>query len=196
MRIIRLYGWLAIAINPDQWSSTVYAGLHHICLQWSCNGVGLSMFLLQAISLKINWVLFCSGNKGRISRKVMVFFFGLFCDGDSVDRIIKMTHTIESCFCLTYISHVMCLTYIFTVYCCLCSPVATSSAEKSLTRSKKVSVLESIIRQKEWNLKNKKGTRLSRDMFCFEDCPWKPGTNMLINVATRGNNVRRFVDCC
>ena len=105
MRIICLSGWLAVAINPYQWSSTVHAGLHHICLQWSYNGVGLSMcnlFLLQAVSLKINSALFCSGNKGRISRKVIFFFFGLFCDGDSTDRIIKMTHTIASCF----VSHI------------------------------------------------------------------------------------------
>jgi hypothetical protein len=198
MRIISLSGWLAVAFNPDQWSSTAYACLHHICLQWSYNGVGLSMcnlFLLQAVTLKINSALFCSGNKGRISRKVTIFFFGLFGGGDSTERITKMTHTVESC-CLshTYQSCYVCLTYIFTVYCCKCSTVATSSAGKSLTRSRKVSVLDRINRQTEWNLKNKRGTKLPRDICYFGNCPRKSWTNAHLNLTTRGNNVRCFID--
>jgi hypothetical protein len=98
IRIFCLSGWFAVAIIPDQWSSTVYACIHHICLQWSYNGDGLSMCnlcVLQAVDLKVNSALICSGNKGRISRRVTFVLPVLFEDDDSIERTIKMTHTLE-----------------------------------------------------------------------------------------------------
>jgi hypothetical protein len=179
MRIICLSGWLAVAINPDKWSSTVYACLHHICLRWSYNGDGLLMcnlFLLQTVSLKINSTLVCSGNKGRVSRRVTIFSLACSLVVTATKEQIKMTDTTES-YCLSHIyqSCCVCLTYIFTVYCCMSSTVATSSAGKSITRSKKVSVLESIIRKTEWNLKIKGGRNYPGTCLISETVPENPG---------------------
>ena len=71
--------------------------------------------------------------------------------------------------------------HVFNVYCCTCSSVATSSSGKSLTRYKKVSVLESIMRKKERHLKNKRGTYL-----ILETVPENPGrmfTLIYLHVA-------------
>jgi hypothetical protein len=181
MRIICLSGWLAVAINPDKWSSTtVYACLHHICLRLSCKGDGLSMcnlFLLQTVSLKINSSLVCSDNKGRISHKVTIFSLACSLIVTAAKEQIKMTRHYWVMLCVSHIyqSCCVCPAYIFTVYCCMSSTVATSSAGKSITRSKKVSVLESIIRKTELNLKIKGGQNYPGTCLISETVPENPG---------------------
>jgi len=55
----------------------------------------------------------------------------------------------------THYSHCLYLKHIFTVYCSICSIAAIFSLEESLIRSKKVFILNNIIRKMGKKMENK-----------------------------------------